>query len=115
MNSQFTEVEEQVEYGLDSVAPERTVEVPLRDLLFVYQTLGLLVNFFHQQAHYPDVEAVHRFLGSKEAGALHLLYEAYYLKLQDVWPEDVTEGLDQGQFDNPNPPYYYKSADPGTD
>jgi hypothetical protein len=114
MEIHYTTVEEQVEYGLDSVAPERTVEVPLRDLLFAYQTLGLFVNFFHQRLHYPDVEAVHRFMGNSEAGAFHLLCEAYYHRLRDVWPEDICDGFDESRFDNPDSPYYYQVAEPGS-
>ena len=101
MNKQFTSIEEQVEYGLDTVAEERTVEVPLRDLLYVYQTLGELVRFFHQPLHYPDLEAVQRFLGEREVGALHLLEECYYHKLYDAWPKDIAEdlqGLEAGKL-----------------
>jgi hypothetical protein len=113
MEKRYTRVEEQVEYGLNEITKERTVEVPLRDLLFVHQTLGLFLNFFHQPAHYPDLEAVHHFLGNSEAGAVRLLSESYYQKLRDVWPEDIVKGFDEGRFDNPDPPYYYRSAAPG--
>lgn len=111
MNKRYTTVEGQVEYGLDTIMPERTVELPLRDLLFVYQTLGAFINFFHQQAHYPDIEAVHQFLGNKDAGAVHLLCESYYRRLGDVWPVDIAEGMEEGRFDNPMPPYYYQHDD----
>lgn len=38
-------------------------------------------------------------------------YKIYYHKLRDVWPEDVVEDFDRGRFDNPDPPYYYQSAE----
>ena len=104
----YTNVEEQVFYGLDGVDPNRSIEVPLKDLLFTYQTIGLLINFFHQQLHYPTLESVEKFLGSKDQGALRLLWEIYYEKLYDVWPEDIRRGFDESHFENPNPPYYYE-------
>ena len=108
MGKQYTSVEEQVEYGLDSVPEERTVEMSMRDLLFVSQTLGLFVNFFHQEQHYPNVEAVRRFLGNREAGAFHVLSESYYKRLRDVWPEDIAAAFAESRFDHPVQPYYYE-------
>ena len=111
MEKQYTSVEEQVEYGLDTVAEERIVEMPLRDLLYVYQTLGELIRFFHQPLHFPDLEAVKRFLGDRNNGAFHLLSECYYEKLYGVWPKDIDEAIREGGFDNPGLPYYYKPND----
>ena len=77
MEEQYTSVEEQVEHGLDSVDTSHVVEVPLQDLLYVYKTLGEFVSYFHQPLHYPSLEAVQRFIGNKDEGALHLLWESY--------------------------------------
>lgn len=44
-----------------------------------------------------------------EKRALHLLWEIYYKRLRDVWPEDVHQKLEEGDFDNPIPPYYYQA------
>ncbi len=41
-----TDIEAQVEFGLDTVPINRRVSAPLRDLLFIHQTLGELVRFF---------------------------------------------------------------------
>lgn len=105
---EYTSVEEQVEYGLDTIDPDRTVEVSLRDLMFTYQTIGLLINFFHQPLHFPNSESIEKFLGDQNQGAYHLLSEVYYKRLYDVWPEDIRQGFDESRFDNPNPPYYYQ-------
>ena len=102
--SRGSEIEERVVYGLDSVDPDRKVEVPLRDLLFTYQTLGELVSFFHDPHKYPTLESVEQFLGDRDRGALHLLWEIYYGKLYDVWPEDIRRGFDEGRFDKPMSP-----------
>lgn len=107
MDKKYTSVEEQVEFGLDAVDGERLVEVPLRDLLYVYETLGEFVRYFHQPAHYPSLEAVQKFIGNKNEGAAHLLWECYYRKLYDVWPEDIRQQIQDGDFEHPQPPYYF--------
>lgn len=63
--SQHSTTRERVEHGLDTVPADRTVAVSLRDLLFIHQTLGEFVRFFHQPMHYPNLAAVDRFLGSR--------------------------------------------------
>jgi len=101
----YTNVEEQVQ----SIDPNRKVEISLRDLMYAYQTIGLLINFFHEPLHYPALESVNEFMGiENDSGAFHLLKDVYYKRLYDLWPEDVRRAFDEVRFDNPNPPYYYK-------
>ena len=102
MNQHHTSAKDQIEFGLDSVDPERAVQISLKDLLYIHQTLGEFIRFFHNPEHYPDLEAIKRFLGDRSAGAL---FECYYAKLGGVIPEDVSEDFDNGAFDNPYPPY----------
>jgi hypothetical protein len=108
MERKYSSVEEQVEYGLDSIDPDRKIEVSLRDLMYTYQTIGVLINFFHQPLHYPTLEYIKQFLGNEDVGALHLLWDIYYKKLYDVFPADIRQGFDESRYDNPNQPYYYK-------
>lgn len=109
---EYTTVEEQVKYGLDTISPDRTIEVSLRDLLFMHQVLGEFVRFFHQPLHYPDRESVERFLGTFDEDAFALLKQCYYYKLRDVWPDDIVQKIKDGYFDHPQMPYYYKPTDP---
>ncbi|MDT7603568.1 MAG: hypothetical protein QOF61_1565 [Acidobacteriota bacterium] len=104
----YTGVEEQVEYGLDTISLDRKIEVSLRDLMYAYQTFGLLVNFFHNPDHFPTLESVNKFLGDDECGAMHLLKENYYRRLYDVFPPDIRRGFEESRYYNPDPPYYYK-------
>jgi len=114
MNKQYTSVEEQIEFGLDSVEADRMVEIPLRDLLYVFQTLGEYIRFFHNPSHYADLEAVQRFLGDRDAGAFGPLADCYYEKLGRIIPKDISEEYDGGAFDNPSYPYYDESFDEDT-
>jgi hypothetical protein len=50
-DDRYTNVEEQVEYGLDTIPEDRLVSVPLRDLMYSFQTFRELVRFFHQPLH----------------------------------------------------------------
>lgn len=104
----YTSVEERVGYGLDTIDPDRKIEVSLKDLMFAYQTFGLLINFFHNEDHFPSLESVKKFLGDQDRGAYHLMSEVYYGRFYDLFPPDIREGFDEGRYDNPNPPYYYE-------
>ena len=111
MGKQYTSVEEQVKYGLDSIDESRKTEVSVRDLVYIQNTIGEMIGFFHNPDHYPNIAAVQKFIGNKDAGAFHLLAECYYSKLYDMLPEDIHQEYDGGPFDNPNPPYYHQPWD----
>ncbi len=111
MNDKYTSVEEQVSYGLNSIDPDRKIEVSARDLMFVFKSLQEFVSFFHQPMHYPTLEHVEKFLGDQESGAFHLLHECVYEKLRDIWPSDIAGQLQDGDFDHPKPPYFYQPGD----
>ena len=106
---EYTDIEAQVEFGASKIDSERRVEISLRDLMFVFKTVGELIRFFHQPLHYQSLDDVETFIGDKDKGALHLLWMVYYDKLRDVWPDDVHDGFGEGLFDNPHFPYYYES------
>ena len=109
---QHSTTRECVEYGLDTVPADRTVTVSLRDLLFIHQTLGEFVRFFHQPMHYPDLAAVERFLGSRGTpDAFDVLSEAYYRRFRDMLPADIDEAFSEGtRFEHPLSPAYYSEA-----
>jgi hypothetical protein len=92
-------VESRVEFGIDQFSNDRTVEVPLRDLLYAFKTIGEFIGFFEQPANYPDLASVETFLGDVDHGGLHVLGEAYYRRLRDVWPADVQQAFDEGTLD----------------
>ncbi|WP_442581054.1 hypothetical protein ACSBOB_03345 [Mesorhizobium sp. ASY16-5R] len=104
----YTSVEEQVEYGLDTIPEDRVVSVPLRDLMYAFQTLGELARFFHQPLHWQSHEDVAEFIGNKNSGALHVIHESYYRRLRDTLPPDIEAAFDTDRFDNPKSPYYYE-------
>lgn len=106
----YTDVESQVEYGLEKIDPNRKIEVSLKDFLFVHNTVAEFVRFFHQPMHYQTLKDVEKFLGDIDKGAYHLLSEILYKKFnyRDVFPKDIQEMIDDSEFENPNFPYYYK-------
>ncbi len=111
MNEKYTLVEEQVEFGLDSIDADRKIEISLRDLMFVFQSLQEFVSFFHQPMHYPTLEHVEKFLGDRNSGGFCLLHQCVYGKLRDVWPADIQHALEEGDFDHPKKPYFYQPSD----
>ena len=100
----YTTVEEQVEYGLDTIPEDATVTMPLRDFLYAFQTLGELVRFFHQPLHWQSLEDVSRFMGNADQGALHTICESYYTRMRDALPPEI----DPDRFDNARSPYYFE-------
>lgn len=101
-------VRDRVVFGLDTIAEDRTITVSLRELLFVQQALSELNQFFHQPMHYPDLAAVHEFMGARgSGGAYEVISEALYAKLGSMLPEDLNEAFDAGTFEHPDPPAYF--------
>lgn len=99
---------ERVEYGLDTIPPDQMVTVPLRDLMFVHQTLAVYVQFFHQRLHYPTLEAVHEFMEKSGCGGFEILREAYYHRMGKMLPQEIHDAFDEGyRFDHPLPPRYF--------
>ena len=93
--------EQNVEHGLDTIEPNRTVQLPLRDALYAFKAIGEFVRFFHQPNHWRTLEDVARFIGNRDEGGLHVLWEAYYRRLRDVWPADIEDAFDKGTIDHP--------------
>ena len=92
----MSDVEKNVEFGLDNIDPERTIEVPLRDALYAFKVLGEFIAFFHQPDNWRSIDEVRRFIGDREEGALHVLWEAHYARLRDVWPAVIQRSFDNG-------------------
>ncbi len=106
MNSEYTKnIEELVKFGLDDISPEEQVNVSLKDLLYVFQTLQEYQSFFHQRMHYSSIEDIHTFMDS---GGYRVLATSIHEKLRDVFPDYVEEMFDNGDLESPKKPYYFK-------
>lgn len=108
---EYTDVKSQIEYGLEKIDENRKIELSLKDFLYLHNLLAELVRFFHQPMHYETLEDVNKFLGDyKNEGAFQLLSDTLHKKFQyrDIFPKDIVEMIDNSEFQNPNPPYYYK-------
>lgn len=111
MDKKYTSVEEQVNYGLNSIDPNEEVTIKTRDLMEIFQVFGELNRFFHQPSHYEQLSDVTNFLGNKDQGAYHLIHKMYYQLLSKYIPKHIDEkfGDEDDPFDNPDFPYYYKN------
>ena len=106
----YTSLEEVVQYGLDDIDEDRAVEMPLRDVLYVYKALGELIRFFGDPSHYPDMDSVAEFVGNTEEGALRVLWDAQHQHLAESFPPDVSSAVEAGELDHPEPPEYGRTA-----
>ncbi len=77
--------------------------------MYIHQTLAELVQFFHQPMHYPDIESVNRFIGSRgSSGAMDILFESVYQRMHKMMPPDIHDAFGDGErFEHPLPPAYY--------
>jgi hypothetical protein len=98
-----------VEFGLSSIPSDQTVEVSIRDLVFVHQVLGEFIRFFHQPSHYSSLNSISQFL--LDGSGYEVLAEAYYQKSRNMLPKGIEPLFEQGVFDHPAPPAYYGNTE----
>jgi hypothetical protein len=103
------EVNEQIEYGLNSVNNKDTVEVGLKDFMKVYNTFSELIRFFHQEGHYHSLKDIHTYIGNVDYGAFAAMSEIFYKILPKYIPKEIDDkfGDLDDPFDNPKSPYYF--------
>lgn len=108
-----TNILEYATFGInENIDADTTVEVSLRDLVFVAQTLQEFVQYFHNQDHYPTIEDIHEYLGGWEDNrAYHLLRTANYEVMRRMLPKLLDELYDEGALDSPESPFYFKPKD----
>lgn len=92
------DLEKHVRIGLDAIEASRKIEMPLRDALYLHKVLGEFVAFFHQPDNWRTIEDVQQFIGDKDQGALHVLWEAYYRRTEGLWPADIKEAFNDGEL-----------------
>lgn len=100
--------EEIITYGLDQVDAHETIEVNLKDILYIRSVLQEYIRFFHQPRHYQTLEDVKNFLGNyKEPAAFESLSTALYDKMYKIIPEHIKEKDSEGMFSSPEVPFYF--------
>ena len=100
-------------YGIEEqIKPDETVEVNLRDLMFIAATLQELIRFFHNIDHYPTIEDVNNYLGGRgDKRAYDLISKSNYELIRKMLPKHVDDMFDEGAFDSPEMPYYFEAKD----
>jgi len=93
----------------ENIDANATVEVNLRDLVFISQTLQEFVRFFHNRDHYPTIDDVREYIGNRKNNrAYHLLSVANYEVMRRMLPKMMDDLYDEGVFDSPESPFYFK-------
>ena len=110
MNKKSEDINKQIEFGLNSVDPEKTIEIKLKDFMIIYKTFEEFNRFFHQPMHYPSIEDLEIYLGNKDSGAYSIINKIYYKVLPQYLPKEIEEkfGEEDDPFDISEYPYYYK-------
>ena len=109
MSKKTKEINEQIEYGIDTLPDNRFVNINLRDFMLLYKSIEEFRRFFHNRNHYPLLNDVHTYIGNSKNGALSILNKLYCKILDKYLPEDIDNPSeeDDEKFTHPNYPYYY--------
>jgi len=109
MNTKSKEINEQIEFGLDSIDSEKIIEIKLKDFMLIYKTFEEFNRFFHQPMHYPTIEDIEIYLGNKDSGAFSVISKIYYKILPQYLPKEINDkfGEENDPFDISKYPYYY--------
>jgi hypothetical protein len=110
MNNKSKDINEQIEFGLNSIDSEKMIEIKLKDFMLIYKTFEEFNRFFRQQMHYPTIEDIEIYLGNKDTGAFSIISEIYYKVLPQYLPKEIDDkfGEENDPFDISKYPYYYK-------
>jgi hypothetical protein len=110
MSEKTKEVNEQIEYGIDTLPDNRFVTINLKDFMFVYKSMEEFRRFFHNRSHYSLLSDVHTYIGDSTSGALAIVNKLYCQTLDKYLPEDIDHPSeeDEQRFSHPNFPYYYQ-------
>jgi len=109
MYKKSKEVNEQINFGIDSIDPQTKIEIDLKDFMLIYKTFEEFNRFFHQPEHFKTIEDIKVYLGDKNFGAYSVIQDIYYNILDKYIPKEIEDNIREGNdpFDNPKTPYYY--------
>ncbi len=110
MNDKSKEINEQIQFGLDTINTKEIIEIKLKDFMLIYKTFEEFNRFFHQPMHYPKIEDVKIYLGNKNSGAFSVISDIYYKILPQYLPKEIEEkfGEENNPFEISKYPYYYE-------
>lgn len=82
---------EQIEEKLASVSEDETIEISLKQLLFVYKAIEEWREYFHSDTHYPTLEEVKKYIGNKDQGMYSVLDHIYLKIFDNVFSKDMED------------------------
>ncbi len=90
MKEKSSQINKQIEFGLETVEPNRKVEIELK--------------------HYPTIEDINIYLGDNNNGAFSVITKMYYKVLSKYIPKEIIDnwGEENCPFEIDEYPYYYK-------
>jgi len=109
-NNKSKDINEQIKFGLNSIDPEKTIEIKLKDFMLIYKTFEEFNRFFHQPMHYPTLEDIEIYLGNTKFGAYSVISNIFHEVLPKYLPKEIDDKLggENNPFDISKYPYYYK-------
>ena len=93
------------------VKKELVVDTKTHKILYIIRVLEEYMRYLHNPHHYPDIEAIQNFLGdTSSGGGFECLSTAIYKKVYKVdLPAKIEKMIDDGLFEHPLYPSYYKT------
>jgi hypothetical protein len=101
-----------VECGINTIDQNETLEIKLKDLVYIHRVLEEFMRFFHNNEHYLKLEDVKSFMGnSKSGGAYEVLGKAISEKTNKMIPKEIEDSMSDGIFGGSLIPSYYCKND----
>ena len=107
MKKKYPSINSIVEYGLDSIDPTLTLQVNLKELLYIYKAVEELNRYFHQPGHFKKIEDLKKYLGDRNEGAYAIISNIYYKIFENMLPSDIKDIVENDDFHHPDFPFYY--------
>ena len=108
MKKKTPSINEIVEYGLDSLDPNETINVNIKDLIYIYKSFEEFNRFFHQPLHFKKLDDIVQYLGNKDEGAYSIIHKVYYKIFDRMLPPHIKDIVEDDDFQHPEYPFYYE-------
>jgi hypothetical protein len=81
----------QIQKRIASISEDETIEISIKQLLFVYKAIEEWRGYFHNETHYPTLEEVKKYIGNKDKGMYSVLDYIYFKIFDNVFSEDMED------------------------
>lgn len=83
-----------IEEQLSSISTDESIEVNLKDLLFIYMSIEEFRKYLHNEDHYPSLDTIKAYIGNRTTGMYSVLDHIYINIFGVMLPKEIEKRLD---------------------